>query len=117
MNPKKLIQAIKDDNRSRQERMFILLVLLGLFGLAIGNISGLILGESFLNILMMSIAFLILLAIVLFTIGTNRIQLGTIIISFLVIYLLLPYTFLTTGVIYGGGPIWFMFGLILSVLL
>ena len=112
MNPKELIRAIGDCNRSRQERMFRLLVMLGLFGLALGIISGVVAGENINNLIVMTIAFVLFFGIVCFTLHYRKIQLGAVIIAFLIIYFVLPFNFLTSGGIYGGAPIWFMFGVV-----
>lgn len=112
MNPKKMIQAIGDCNRSRQERMFRLLVTLGLIGLAAGIIFGAVSGENIYNLLAMTLAFLIIFIIVCFSIRSNRIQLGAVLVGFLIIYFVLPFNFLTGGGIYGGGPVWLMFGVV-----
>lgn len=112
MNPKKMVQAIGDCNRSRQERMFMLLAMLGLIGLVAGIFSGLTAGENVYNLLAMIVAFVILCGIVYFTIRSNKIQLGAVIVAFLIIYFVLPFNFLTSGGIYGGAPIWFMFGVV-----
>ena len=112
MNPKKLIQIIGDCNRSRQERMYLLLVTVGLIGLAVGILSGIVAGENINNIIMMSLAFAFIFGIVYFTVRYNKTQLGAVIIAVLIIYFVLPYNFLTGGGIYGGAPIWFMFGVV-----
>lgn len=112
MNPKKLIQAIGDCNRSRQERMYRLLVMLGLVGLAAGIIAGAVAGENLNNLIAMTLAFAFIFGTVYFTIRYNKIQLGAVIIAVLIIYFVLPFNFLTGGGIYGGGPIWFMFGVV-----
>ncbi|MGN1146977.1 MAG: DegV family protein [Lachnospiraceae bacterium] len=112
MNPKKLLQSIKNHNLSLQERLFRLLVLIGLCGLAIGIIVGFAAGENRANSLPLIVAFLVFLCITYFSIHYHKIQLGAVIISSLIIYLVLPFNFLTGGGIYGGGPIWFMFGVV-----
>lgn len=112
MNPKKLIQAIWDCNRSRQERMYRLLVMLGLVGLAAGIIAGAVAGENVNNLIAMTLAFAFIFGTVYFTIRYNKIQLGAVIIAALIIYFVLPFNFLTGGGIYGGAPIWFMFGVV-----
>lgn len=112
MNLKKMIQAIGDCNRSRQERMFRLLAMLGLIGLAAGVISGIASGEGITNVIVMALSFVFLLGIVYFTIRFHKIQAGAVFIAFLIIYFVLPFNFLTSGGIYGGGPIWFMFGVV-----
>ena len=51
MNPKRLIQVFKNHELGLQERLFRLLVTIGLMGLAMGILVGLVLGESMANTL------------------------------------------------------------------
>lgn len=112
MNPKKMIQAIRDCSLSRQERMYRLLVMLGLVGLAAGIIAGALAGENINNLIAMTLAFVFIFGTVYFTIRYHKIQLGAVIIAALVIYFVLPFNFLTGGGIYGGAPIWLLFGVV-----
>ncbi len=112
MNPKKFIQAIWDCDRSRQERMFHLLVMLGMIGLMTGTVAGVLAGGSITNFIVMTIGFLFFLGIVYYAIRCKKIQRGAVIIAFTIIFFLLPFEFLTGGGIYGGGPIWFLFGVV-----
>lgn len=112
MNLKKMIQAVGDCNRSRQERMFRLLVMLGLIGLAAGIISGFVAGENLDNLFGMIFAFALLIFATFFTIHYRKIQLGAVVIASLIIFFILPFNFLTSGGIYGGAPIWFLFGVV-----
>lgn len=112
MSPKKMIQAIGDCSRSRQDRMFRLLVMLGLLGLAAGIVSGVIAGENINNLVAMTLAFMVIFCITAFTIRYHKIQLGAVLIAVLIICFVLPFNFLTGGGIYGGGPIWFLFGVV-----
>lgn len=112
MNMKRMIHIIFDENRGRQERIFLLLVMLGLMGLAVGILSGVLAGENKKNLIAMTLAFVFLFGITYFTIRYRKIQLGAVLIAFFIIYLVLPFNFLTSGGIYGGGPIWFMFGVV-----
>ena len=112
MNPKKLIQDIGNSSLSRQERMYRLLVTLGLVGLAVGIAAGAVAGENINNLLAMILALAVIFGITYFTIRYRKIQLGAVLIAFLIIYFVLPYNFLTGGGIYGGGAIWFMFGVV-----
>lgn len=112
MNPKKLFQAIKDCNRTRQERMYRLLVTIGLFGLLTAIILGILFGESLINNLAIILVFFVILGIVIFSILRDKVQLGAVTIATIIIFVVLPFNFLTTGGIYGGGPIWFMFGVV-----
>lgn len=112
MNPKKLIQVIGDCNRSRQERMYRLLVMMGLIGLAAGIVAGAVAGENIKNLIAILLALVFILGITYFTIRYHKIQLGAVFIAFLIIYFVLPFNFLTSGGIYGGGPIWLLFGVV-----
>lgn len=112
MNLKKLIQIIEDKSMSRQERMFRLLSVTGLIGLAAGIISGFVSRENMYNNIVMITVFAVLLAIVYFSLHFRKIQFGAVLIAAFIIYLVLPVNFFTTGGIYGGGPIWFLFGVV-----
>jgi len=112
MNPKKFVQAIWDCNRSRQERMFRLLVILGLVGLMAGAVARTMVGGSINNLIAMMIVLVFFVCIIYYVIRCKRIQLGAVIIAFIIIYLVLPFNFLAGGGIYGGGPIWFLFGVV-----
>ena len=57
MNPKRLIQVFKNHELGLQERLFRLLVTIGLMGLAMGILVGLVLGESMANTLSLLVVF------------------------------------------------------------
>ncbi len=97
---------------SLQERLFRLLSTFGLAGLIIGLLAGGFSGAGIKNIIPLFV-FIFLLAVIVFcAIRFKKIQLGAVLISVVVIYLVLPYNFLTSGGLYGGAPIWFLFGFI-----
>jgi len=112
MNPKKYIQAIFDCDRGRQERMFRLLVMLGLIGLLAGIVSRVLTGGDIRKFAIMMGLFVSFFCIAYFTIRFKRIQLGAVLIATLIIFFALPYSFFTGGGIYGGSPIWFLFGVV-----
>lgn len=112
MNPKKIIQGITNPNLNLQERLFRLIMLIGLIGLAIGTIVGMISGEDIWNTIALLIAFVCFAAITYLSVRYKRIQAGAVITSVILIYLVLPFNFLTTGGIYGGAPIWLLFGVV-----
>ena len=112
MNLKKMIRDIANPTLNLQERMFRLIMLIGLVGLAIGIIVGMISGESIGNTVALGIAFLGFAGITYFSIRYRRTQWGAVITAVVLIYLVLPFNFLTTGGIYGGAPIWFLFGVV-----
>ena len=112
MNPKKLIQMIKNPNLNLQERLFRLIMMIGLVGLAVGIIVGIIAREDIVNTIILVIAFAGFAGITYFSIHYHRTQIGAVITAAVLIYLVLPFNFMTTGGIYGGGPIWFLFGIV-----
>lgn len=112
MNPKKMIQKISNHNLGLQERLFQLLVLIGLVGLAAGIIVGAVSGKNKINIIMLVIVYVFFIAITYVAIRFRRIQMGAVMLSAIIIYFVLPFNFLTSGGIYGGAPIWFLFGVV-----
>lgn len=112
MNPKDLIGAIRNHNLGLQERLFRLLVLIGLVGMTIGIIVGVVSGKNKTNITPLVTAFAVLWGITYLAIRHNRIQLGAVITAAIIIYAVLPFNFMTSGGIYGGAPIWFVLGVV-----
>ena len=68
------------------------------------------------NTLSLLVVFALAVAITYFSIHFHKIQIGAVLISVLLIYFALPFNFLTSGGIYGGGPIWLMFGVVFACL-
>ena len=112
MRLKKWFASIKDRNLDLQERLFRLLVLIGLVGLAVAIINGIVIGEDQSNIIPLIIAFVVLTCIVSFSLHFHKVQLGAVIIGAIIIYFVLPFNFLTTGGIFGGAPIYLLFGMV-----
>lgn len=112
MGLKKLIQKIRNPNLNLQERLFRLIMMIGLIGLAVGIIVGIIAGEALINTFILLIAFVGFAGVTYFSIHYHRTQVGAVITAAVLVYLVLPFNFLTTGGIYGGGPIWFLFGIV-----
>lgn len=106
---RKAFQAVMDSNRTRQERIYRLLIIFGLFALAIGAVSGIISGQSVYSAIIPVFAFVLVLGIAYFTIKYNKIQIGAILIAAFTSVLFLPFNFMLSGGIYGGGSIWFIF--------
>lgn len=117
MKLKKMFQSLLGDyNYSLQERLFRLITIIGLVGLALGIAVGCCSGESLTNLTAMIVAFVLLGILVFFTIRTHKIQLGAIIVSAIALYIVLPFNFITAGGIYGGGPTWFILGFVLATI-
>lgn len=117
MKLKDIIKPIGDSNVMLQERMFRLLTLIGLIGMAIGFITGVIAGENIMNNAGILLFFIILLLITYFSIHYKQIQKGAVIIGALLMYLAAPFNFLTTGGLYGGGASWYLLAMVFVALL
>lgn len=111
MRFRKFFPEIGDSSEDISERLFKLLVLIGMVGLAAGIIVGILSGESAVNNIALAAALLIFGTITYFTIRFHRIQLGAVIMVAIILYVVMPFNFITTGGIYGGAPIWFLFSL------
>ncbi len=112
MNPKNYIRAIFNYNLSRQERMFRLLIMMGLIGMLAGIVSGTLTGGDIRNFIIMMVAYAALFGFAYYFIHFKKIQLGAVTIAFLIIFFILPFNFFTGGGIYGGSPIWLLFGVV-----
>lgn len=97
---KELIRSIKDRDLDLQERLFRLLGSIGLCGLAAGIIYSIVIGEHFKGIIMLAIAFMFFVSVFWFSLKFHQIQLGATIVAFVIIFVLLPFTFLTSGGMY-----------------
>ncbi len=116
MSPKKFIQAIGNHKLGLQERLFRLIVLIGFCGLGVGVIVGFFSGESSRNLFPLILSMIIFMGITWVAVRFRKIQLGAVLIAAMVLYLVLPFNFLTSGGIYGGAPIWFLFGFVFTSL-
>ncbi len=110
MNPKKLIQSFSDRSLNLQEQLFRLIALIGISGLAVGLAVSVAAGEDKVNLVFLGAALLFIFCVVYFSVHYHKIQLGAVITAAIIIYIVLPVNFLTTGGIYGGAPVWFLFG-------
>lgn len=111
-----VMKLIGGGDYTLQERLFRLVTLLGLIGLALGSVIGIVSGESVTNIVANVVSIIVLEIVVHFAKKTRRIQAGAIIVSALAMYVVLPFNFITAGGIYGGGPIWFILGFVLTTI-
>ncbi len=112
MSKSSIKNFMMNHNLSRQERLFRLLVTVGLLGLLMTILAGFIAGENLINLLSMSVVLLVLFLITGLSIHSGRIQWGAIGVSAVIIFLAIPANFLTSGGIHGGAPIWFLFGVV-----
>ena len=109
---KKIFYRLNSPSLPLQERLFRLIMSVGLFALAVGIISGLISGEDTTNTVALCGAFLLLAGITYVSIHFKKIQFGAIFTGVLILFVVMPFNFFTTGGIYGGAPLWFLLGIV-----
>lgn len=114
---KKIIDPIRDSNVTLQERLFRLLTLIGLVGMAIAFLTGICVGESVVNNAGVGLGLLIFLMITYFSVHYHKIQAGAVTIGVLLMYVVMPFNYLTTGGIYGGGACWYLVAMVFVALL
>ena len=117
MDWKRMLRPIGNSDVALQERLFRLLTLIGLIGMAFATIMGIVAGESALNNIGMALGFIIFLGITYYSIRSHKIQMGAAIFGGLLVYLVMPFNFLTTGGIYGGGSSWYLLAFVFVALL
>ncbi|MCH5268907.1 MAG: hypothetical protein J1E62_11295, partial [Lachnospiraceae bacterium] len=112
MKVSKMLKSIRNRNLDLQERLFRLLVMSGLCGLAAGIVSDILIGEDIKSIMLLMVVCAFCGAIFYCAIRFHKIQMGAVIIAVVIIFVVIPIVFLTAGGIAGGGPIWCLFGMI-----
>ncbi len=86
MNLKKFIGVIFDPKFDRQERLFRLMISIGLLGLLIAAVSGILLGESLTSTVVIFSSFFVLWLISWISIHFHHIQGGAVLIGFIIVF-------------------------------
>ncbi|MCR5657277.1 MAG: DegV family EDD domain-containing protein [Butyrivibrio sp.] len=106
----KILSRVDDHSRSMQERLFSFFPHIGLCTLLVVIIVAIIVKDDILNIIAMSVCFVVFLTITLVSSKARKIRVGTTLIALLLVLVLLPFAFIFGGSIYGGSPAWYVFG-------
>ena len=112
MRPKEIIRSIGNRELELQERLFRLLVSIGLCGLAAGIINSVLIGDDIGSVGVLAAAFAFFVSVFLYSIRFHKIQFGAVVIAVVITFFMLPFTFLTAGGIFGGAPVWLLFGFV-----
>lgn len=109
---KKTKEFLYDSSIDVQDRLFYLISIISLFGLLGAIVIGFFIGENTEGLVGTFLVFLFLLLVV--TIGKrkNKLVIAANGAAFILIFISLPYTYFTSGGVYGGTPIWFLFVMI-----
>ncbi len=106
---KAIRKLLSEDKKSLEERLFVLTIATSAFSLAVIFVSSALAGITVIDIAVIAIGTLLMTFTIYRTLKSKRLKLGGAVISTIVIFILLPYTFFTGGAIYGGPPSWFIF--------
>lgn len=106
---KEIVKYLFDWKEDVQDRLLVLLTMIALSGMILAFIGGLIVGESFLSMLTIVIAFFVFCPLVYIGYKLRKIRMMANILAFLLVYVFFPLVFFTSGGIRGGSPIWFVF--------
>lgn len=109
---KKWLKPLYDESLELQERIFRLFSAIALMAVFVAFVMGFFIHESFADMFGMAVALILFTLITYFSVKYHKIQLGASIMSLLIILVMLPLVFLSGGGIYGGSPVWFVFGLV-----
>ena len=109
MRFKKWVSGLLDQNKDPQERMLILLTLVAMSALFIITLVGIGIGESKEDILALFGALVVFGILTFIAFHFNKVQLCATIVAIILIFVVMPFTFITGGGMDGGSPVWFIF--------
>ena len=120
MSPiKRFFQKITNREQDFQERLFILLTSVAELAVFFAFLGDLVTGENIIETLVLGIVCVAGPAIVLLSIRMNKVKIGSVLIAFAIVFIVLPVVFFFGGGLEGGAILWFAFsylyvGLILT---
>ena len=117
MSIRKIREYLFDNRKDIQERLFVLLTVIALGGMIAAFVFSLILGENIEGIFAMLFAFLILTVAILLGLKFDRIRLTANVLTAMIIFVFFPVVFFTSGGVYGGSIIWFVFAMLFTSML
>ncbi len=106
---RKFLRMIWDEKRPVRERSFILLTGVALIALFLSFVGGFVIGESPADILVLGVGFIVFASLTYGALKFKMLESASVFASFLIIFGLLPLTFITGGGTGGGAPLWFIF--------
>ena len=114
---KKWKDLLANEERPMEERLFTLITIVLAIAFAVFIVVNAVTGATAGNTLILLGGLVLYILIAVLSVRSGRIRLGAGIISALLIFALLPYTYFTGGGIYGGAPLWFVFSALLVSLI
>ncbi|MBR1628293.1 MAG: fatty acid-binding protein DegV, partial [Lachnospiraceae bacterium] len=106
---KSFIESIHDNRIDMHDRMFRLLMSVGLLILLLVTLGAIYVGESTIVIIVLSASFLMLGVIAYLSIHFNKVPVGIQFVGTTLVFIITPISFFAGGGINGGSSIWFVF--------
>ena len=107
---RKAMRYITDPERDIRERLFLLVTSLALFGVLLTILTGILEGEDYREIIILSLALFIGTGCMIIAIRHHAVKICALIQSVALVFLILPGCFFFGGGTYGGVVVWFAFG-------
>lgn len=106
-----------NEKKSIEERLFVITLAVSAVSFSVIILSNVITGTALVDIGVIAVLILLMGLTAFWAIKKKHIKGGSAIISALVVFCMLPYTFFTSGAVFGGAPCWFIFaGLFVSLI-
>ena len=106
MRLKNLLGIVNDKKRDIQERLLLLTALIALIALFAVFVGGFFVGENLGGQIVIGAAIIVFAFIIYLSARFNRLRLGADICAFIIVFLVIPFTFFSSGGIVGGAPVW-----------
>ena len=114
---KRIINIIQDPKRDFEERLFLLLPILTEMAMLLVFIGDIYIGEHILEIATLGVALILDPVIVYICLKWHKVQIGSKIVSVLVVFIIMPIVFFFGGGPDGGGILWITYSAIFVGLL
>ena len=109
---KRLKYYLLDEREDLQDRLFVLLTIIALAGMLLASVGGLIIGENPVSLFATLGAFVLFSIIVYIGYRKHNIRISINILAVLLVFFFFPIVFFTSGGVYGGSPLWFVFAIL-----
>ncbi|MCR5728340.1 MAG: DegV family EDD domain-containing protein [Lachnospiraceae bacterium] len=109
MKLKKIFSGLHDETKEPQDRMFVLVVIVAMAALVLITIVGVMLGESTEDLLILGLSFPVFGVFTMLAFKYDKVQFFAKLAGALLILVIMPMTFITSGGMNGGAPMWFIF--------
>ncbi|MCR5486756.1 MAG: DegV family EDD domain-containing protein [Lachnospiraceae bacterium] len=101
-----------DHREDLQERLFVLLTTIALIGLLVACLTGLFIGENWISLAGTMAFFFLFVAIVGLGYRYRKLRICANFLGNLLVFIFFPLIFFTSGGIYGGPTLWFLFAVL-----